>query len=277
MNKEKKLDILATYVKAEIIKRGFEDVLVDSKIFAKNNEQKKYALSFKYATSNIGTVVYVDDIIDIDTENAASMVVNNWEEISRALKEGESVEYNNFLTPDFIRKNIRLQMINAEWNKEFLQGVPHGHWNDLAYVFRILVDIPNSDKSGSFIVNNDMLKKISFSMDELLSCAMNNIHIRADYLAGSMMVYTDEQWGAAALMCPDVFKRQAENYNDLYIIPSSIFEVIAVPVDTVDDVSYLLETISDINNDEQCVKREEVLSNSLYRYDRGENKIEKVR
>ena len=71
-------------------------------------------------------------------------------------------------------------------------------------------------------------------------------------------------------------KKFADNLgNDLFILPSSVHELILVPECDVRDPDYLTDMIAEVNDTQ--VSREEILSYSLYRYYRDEDEVRIVR
>ena len=78
-------------------------------------------------------------------------------------------------------------------------------------------------------------------------------------------------YGASVLLNISIFSKLAEQVNeDLFIIPSSIHECIAVPA-SVGEAGELLAMIRKVNTTD--VAPEEVLSFSLYKYSRGSREI----
>ncbi|MBR1523675.1 MAG: hypothetical protein IJ641_04380, partial [Lachnospiraceae bacterium] len=82
--------------------------------------------------------------------------------------------------------------------------------------------------------------------------------------------------GAGAMMYDGILRKFAGNLgNDIYILPSSIHELILVPECDVMDPDSLMEMIADVNDTQ--VSREEILSYSLYKYSRERDAVEMVK
>ena len=78
--------------------------------------------------------------------------------------------------------------------------------------------------------------------------------------------------GAACMLYDGVIRKFAEYWRtDLYIIPSSIHEVIMIPDNGSAEPERLLEMISDVNDTQ--VSAEEVLSYGLYHYSRSNDSL----
>lgn len=93
----------------------------------------------------------------------------------------------------------------------------------------------------------------------------------------SMYVLSNKQKlnGAACMMYPDILKKFADEKNcDLYILPSSIHEVILLPVSQQTSAAALLDMVAEINKTQ--VEEGEVLADSVYCFRRSRNCIEKL-
>ena len=72
-------------------------------------------------------------------------------------------------------------------------------------------------------------------------------------------------WGAISMLCEEALKELADELeDDLYILPSSVHEVIVIPVQSAHAKEHLKEMVAEVNRTQ--VEREEVLSDHIYRY-----------
>lgn len=95
----------------------------------------------------------------------------------------------------------------------------------------------------------------------------------------NMWVLTNESkmYGASTIFYDGLMESISELLeSDLYIIPSSLHEVIIMkaPLPMFED--YMRGQIRSINSDANVLSREEVLSNNLYYYKRHSNQISVV-
>lgn len=89
-----------------------------------------------------------------------------------------------------------------------------------------------------------------------------------------MYVLTNRKklYGAACMLYPEVLKNFSERLGqDFYVLPSSVHEVILVPVNSEADQESLRGIVTDINRTQ--VAEEEILADSVYFYSRNLNKI----
>lgn len=178
------------------------------------------------------------------------------------------------------------KLINAEKNKELLKTCPHRMFLDLAVVYEIMLG------TNQFIlIRNEMSDYHGMTEDELYDLAVENIRNQKQFITLSQM-FEDivgeeadmeefpmlilktkyETHGAAIMLCEDVLSEASEKFqSDLYILPSSIHEIIAIPVDFGEDVAGLKNLVNSVNQTE--VTPEEFLSDSVYFFDRKLKKL----
>ena len=101
----------------------------------------------------------------------------------------------------------------------------------------------------------------------------------AKYLAfdfmGAFTVCTNNErnFGAAVLTDTQFFAELSDNFDaNLFILPCSVHEVLAVPDEGMCTPEHLKEIVSEINRSGE-IKDNEFLSDSVYYYDRNENRV----
>ena len=78
--------------------------------------------------------------------------------------------------------------------------------------------------------------------------------------------------GAACILYPTLLEDICDSLQgSFYIIPSSVHEVLILPSDNTDDSIKIREMIKEVNDTQ--IAAEEILSYSLYFYDREENRL----
>ena len=81
--------------------------------------------------------------------------------------------------------------------------------------------------------------------------------------------------GAACMLYPNLVRDFAEAVgSSFYIIPSSVHELLLLPTAHLEESSEIKNMIKEINDSQ--VSAEEILSYSLYLYDKEERKIMKL-
>lgn len=207
-----------------------------------------------------------------------------------------------------IKKSLTVYVRNAEENADFLADCPHEIREDLAliYGFHVLVD---GEKDGSAIINYDRLKCLGVSEEQLKQDAWANMkHCEPpcflalqDMLArmyfdepidvkegalehledvdpnAMMYVLTNSnQVNGAVYMCDEeVMSLIAEQLGaDLIVIPSSIHETIILPDAQNMSLSELNAMVEAVNA--EAVEPQERIANSVYRFDREAQRLEKA-
>ena len=207
-----------------------------------------------------------------------------------------------------IKKSLTVYVRNAQENIDFLASCPHEIREDLAlvYGFHVLVD---GEKAGSAIINYDRLRWLGVSEEQLKQDAWENMKQSnppcfldlqdmlakmysdelGDVKAGSLeyledvdpnaMMYVltnSNQVNGAVYMCDEeVMSLIAEKLgSDLIVIPSSIHETIILKETENVSVTELNAMVEAVN--EEAVTPQEKLGNSVYRFDREAQRLEKA-
>ena len=180
-----------------------------------------------------------------------------------------------------------------------LAQVPHKRILDLAVVFYCLLD--NGDgKSATALIYNNNLKNWNVTIDDVYKAALKNtpdlLHCRIssmsslfdkcgvnvdgkevdlkDYVPSDMYVLTNETKinGAACILYDNVLYDFAQKLGkDLYILPSSIHEVILLPKLPIFEKNELVNMVREVNT--EGVAADEILSDNVYEYNRNERLI----
>ena len=189
-----------------------------------------------------------------------------------------------------MKGRIYYRLISREKNEELLRDVPHLFWLDLAIVFYL--KIPEEIISNATaLIHNSHMKQWGIDLKELYHAAAENmaeipvmLEPMEQLLEGyglkgrSSGMYVlgirGREYGAAVILDPKVLKKCFRRIGEeFYVLPSSIHEVILLPVSCSDDPSELERLVKEVN--ETCVTPEDYLSGHVYRYfsDTGELKI----
>lgn len=196
------------------------------------------------------------------------------------------------------KEHIVFQFINAEQNKALLEKVPHRIFYDLAIIYRWIMEI-HDDGIVSAIITDSMAENLGFGETQLYKLAVYNtkrlfppmikhigtilpeLFLKDDGLSdilddledpfseSPMYIISNERGinGAIYMLYEEQLYRLAEQLEDnLYILPSSIHEVIAIPKAS-NDPNMLAEIVTEINMTQ--LNLTERLSNQVYYYDKA--------
>lgn len=201
------------------------------------------------------------------------------------------------------KDNIVFFLVNTEQNREMLADMPHREYHDLSIVYRWII---KEDEEGiqSTVIKNQTAGLLGLNEEQLFSLAtkntqriypptvrsMNDIFygllmedgipdeiagIMKDEIAAEEIMYVISNAsginGAASMLYENKLHELAEKLNtDLYILPSSIHEVLAISTD-IGSPEELAQMVKEINMSEVSIN--ERLSNQVYHYDKDMRKL----
>lgn len=220
----------------------------------------------------------IEDVIDMIAEIFESDHAFRYEEVAMTL------------VRETILENVEYKLVNKEANAGMLADLPYVQMEDLVGVYRIIVE-DTVEGIASFIATNQMLDAYEIERQELDDAARKNTKEKEQFVVKkigavmasmlgepedmadeignlSMYVMTNKRYmnGATILLYKEYMEQVANQLNDdLYILPSSIHEVLAIPAECFEpeDLRILVE---EVNCD--FLTTEEKLSDNVYRYSR---------
>ena len=212
----------------------------------------------------------------------------------------DTVMMGNQRLYEIMKEKLSVEVISAEVNEELLAKVPHDRIEDLAVVYRFIME-SNEDGRASILVNNDLIERMGVTHEQLRADALENSpEIRPAVIQGMnevmkemmgpeayemfgipddteemMFIATvpDKNSGAGVLAYQDFMDQAAEKIGgDFFILPSSIHEILLVPDDGQKGADELKAMVMDVNATQ--VSPEERLSDNVYHYDSKEHIFE---
>ena len=245
--------------------------------------------------------------IYLDEEYERYKLTENMEEILKGIAEKYEISMKNApefaklqITPEYIKEHIVMQMVHTEDNKELLNNMPHRNVVDCSVIYKVIHDISPMGVQSS-PVTNALMNGMGLSEQELFDIASENTRnilptkiqsmsemMRSlmmddvpEELINDMIPENDLMWilsneygmnGAVNMLYDDNLHEISERVgDDLFILPSSVHEVICVPASSADDLKYLADMVHEINMN--VVSQEDRLSNQVYHYDKNQRKL----
>ena len=198
-----------------------------------------------------------------------------------------------------VKDRICFRLIGRAGNEELLREIPYVDFLDMAVCFFYAYQGKELGE-GSILIYHSHRKLWGCGIADLMELANRNTPLlfpwqccaieeiigrmvkeeyRQELMAAEipMQVLSNRQQlnGAACLLYPDVLEQLAEKSRaDLYILPSSVHETILLADSGREEPEKLKEMIAEVNRTQ--VAPEEVLTDSLYRYDRAKKCVELV-
>lgn len=207
-----------------------------------------------------------------------------------------------------VKNRLAVKLINRNRNAELLNDVPYRLvLDDLALIAYLVLPKDNSIKNGvigHITIRKSHLDQWGKTADELMEIALNNTpnvlpdqvynmnnliaemlgeeEINCENIEGLnpvtdtflVLSNTEKMYGAAVLLYPNVLKRIANVIQaDLYILPSSVHELLLLPVTEKVNCDNLREMVSDVNQS-SVISEEEILTNTVYVYRRESDTVQ---
>lgn len=302
---ELKLNKFAIKIVAGLKKQLGDDYDISHTVTLKNNSVSYTGIVFRPKSQRIAPTIYIDDLYEryetgeISIEDAVREVILRYENSKPDLKAINefSVEYEE------CRDKIIFRLISKTKNQLILEHMPYIPFLDMAITFYIVVDI--CDRGLQTIkITKDLQNKWNISTEQLLKLAMKNTpallpetvanlqDIVAEFFEPTefkqmcddiyltnkekidMIIITNDIRinGASVILYEGVIEKIAEEQNaDLFLLPSSIHEMILVPVRDPADRAIFSQMVQSINR--EYVQDDEILSDEVYIYLKDEKKF----
>lgn len=272
---------------------GYEVDLCETR---KNNGIILKSVSIRRPGKNAMPKMHIDGMLEMiasgkmEINEAAGLIVKACKENEQEVEKFERITRG--LSKEKILKCVMGQMVNKAANARMLLEAPHKTVLDLAFVYRVILQ-ESEYGTSTFLVSHALCDRYGISFEELDSAASSNtdregfmahtmgsilaeMDLLADKTTASacpMLVITNNRglYGAAVMANPEYFESlSAKTGCDLYILPSSIHEVIAVPAEGMEP-DELRQMVMEVNASE--LDREEFLSDNVYQHSRKTNEI----
>ena len=199
------------------------------------------------------------------------------------------------ISGDNVEGSVFYRLVNYEANREQLENVPYIPFLDLAVTFHYCCSV--EDRSvNSFRINDRLMNAWGLVIDDLFGYAENNMQeMFPDVLTtldsviqrfagldrelpdipGKIYILTNTYGvnGAAALLYTTKLHMLAVKLDsDLYIIPSSVHELLIVPVQSGIDGDEIKKLVKEVNY--SYVLKEERLSDNVYIFHKDSGEID---
>ena len=284
-------------VRKEVESRYDSNVSVTLNHVMKNNGTELDGITIMEKDKNIAPTIYINSFYDRYREGVSlKAVVSEIIRIYNQNKNSININADYFENYENVRKTIVYKLVNYQKNKKLMEDVPYKRVLDLAVVFYCLIE-QRKGVSATALIHNEHLRIWNVTEDEIYNDALKNTPVLLagsivpmskilSEIAGTAPVDNDEKVceytgedilyvltnssrvnGAACILYDNLLKKFANDvHSDLYILPSSVHEVIIVPKKNAFDKSELADMVREVN--EQGVSQDEILSDNVYEYNR---------
>lgn len=292
---------LVDKIKENLTEKGMDDLNIKIQPIEKMNGNYE-AMTVTPEGSNIGlnynlTSAFAAHEQGNDVEEIARQATNV---ISGGIKNAPIADIEALADYDQMKNKLAMEVVSAERNADLLDKVPHENMEDMAVVYRLVLD-SNDDGRASVLVTNGLMEQFGISHEELRADALENApEIRPAKIQGMTEMLTemmgdefatlglamdpademmfvattpDKIQGAGVIAYQDFMDQAAEKLGgDFFVLPSSVHEVLLVKDDGQATMESLKEMVQDVNATQ--VEPEEQLTDNVYHYDSKDHVFE---
>ena len=276
-------------LKAELTVRGAEVELEPRRVEKMN--QSYDAITVRPVDSAIGVNVSVEKAF-AEYENGSDIpeIVDRFADaVENGLRESPQFDLDSLSDYEQMKSKLSMEVVSADRNAELLQNVPHERMEDMAVVYRFVLDQTDSG-NGTILVTNQMLDQYGITKEQLRADALENApEIRPSEIRGMSEVMSeiapgmipevapeDEQifvatvpdkiHGAGVIAYPNFMEDAAQKMGgDFFVLPSSIHEVLLVRDNGQMTAKELENMVKEVNATQ--VEPADQLTDHVYHYD----------
>ncbi len=259
----------------------------------KNNGSVLTGVYANYVGNTVRPTVYLEEFAMRYMEGEKLHILVD--EIYRCLTHrAPEFDLDSFVDWDKAKLRICMRLVNREKNGELLKDIPHVSFLDLELVFYYLIPEEAKLGSASILIHNNHCEAWGITTEELFSYARDNTkHLNGPRIISMAEMLTEiggpefiqdkalpmwimtsknKYFGAVGLYYSDIIREFAKDRGkSLYVLPSSVHEIILLEDNGDDDSEKLREMVKEVNSTQ--VAADEVLSDSVYRFDLDSNHL----
>lgn len=271
---------------------------VDVRSVEKLQEGSYTGITISPAGGNVGMNLNANQLFDQmqDGQSYEGVLAVAVSTAERGLHDMPTVDVSELMNYEAAKKYLCFDVVGSDRNADMLEKVPHTDKENISMVYRLQLD-STENGAATVLITNAMMEQFGVTKEQLHADAMENAQeIRpADFrtmaavmaemmgmpeemmadMAPPMYVATnqDKVQGAAVMFYPDFMDQAAKELGgDIFILPSSVHEVLILPDDGNMNAQELKEMVTSINASE--VSPEDRLTDSVYHYDAQERIFE---
>lgn len=273
----------------------------------KNNSVSQPAICVGMPGEQVAALIGVEPYYEAARhgEPLSTVIENFTIAVQKSMARKELIELFKLDQYEAVKDHLTVRLVNTKANREMLSRTLHREVEDLSLILAVRFPV-TEEQEGSIKVTQKIAEQWGVGQDLLFEQAWENMErgqepvlqslptVVRDILNGMDLGETilmpesmeegnqiyvlsnkEKMYGASVLFCPGVLEKVSHMVPEgFYILPSSVHEVLILPKG--EDVSpkELGQMVRMVNQAE--VKREEVLSDRVYEYDRERQTIRQV-
>jgi len=228
-------------------------------------------------TGTVRPTIYIEQFVDYADDEVEDVVDAIMYQYNKAIEDVPVIDVYNLLNWDYAKTRLQL-CIQQKGNEDIVKR----DFLDLEEYVRVIAS-KDENGMGSFKVRPEHLERFGITEETLFHAAWDctvptfkfeDMSQIAPMPKGMMIVATNETKlnGAVVMKAMEKLLEIADEYDkDLAILPSSIHEILLVPIDEETDFSHLNAMVQEVNETE--LTDDEVLSDHIYWYLRQSKEI----
>lgn len=240
----------------------------------KSNGRKFYEIAIGEDNPLTSPVIYVDEPFTTywEQEDILQGILAMYRKC-KSLERADS-DYS------IVKKHVHTRLANHEKNKGILKNIPHQRYLDLSLIPVLMLREILSENTF-YAMRNIPLGMWRSTADELLQAACdnekNNCMIEAIKFSAEELGFEayamSNGFHCAAIDRQSLRALSVEIQNEsLYLIPSSVYEMLVIPEDNVFDIAELREFADRLNT--SLESESAFLSDNIYRFNRKKSTLE---
>lgn len=233
--------------------------------------------------------------INFDPRQADQIIIHNVVKAYNAISDNtidlEQMALNNLNDRDYVLKNVERSIIGTKLNMEYLHKIVHREYLDLSVIYRVVIRRSEHDRS-SVVITQELADRLNLSITDLevhsrlnqgddyyVTTSLLKVLVESGTIPEEIASFENDEYypmyvvsskdginGATSILHTSIFTGLAETLkDDLYIMPSSIHELICVPCQG-QPAYFFKEMVASVNR--EVVADNEILGNSVYIYKR---------
>ncbi len=259
----------------------------------KNNGIVLNGLVFQKEGTHICPTIYIDDFLEslalgVSMETVIQEILELYQESDMQ----ENIDVSNLAEFQNVKSRIIFQLISTERNTSLLSEIPSVPFLDFSIIFKILID-SSAESTATLTIGHTLMEIWNIGTEELYEAAKMNtpalmpcelksmseifadfdkIPVQDNFCRMFALANKQHVNGCGCILYPHVLETFAQSIrSDLFILPSSVHEVILVPSIEEADAEALAEIVRSVNECE--LSQEDFLSDHVYHYSRKTKSI----
>lgn len=287
---------------SDLQQRLGSDIRVQIQDIIKNNDTHLDGLTLLSAKYNLSPTIYLNYYFkQYEDGHSLSDIENDILTTYRENCPSRNIDISFFTDYNKVKSRIIFKLVNYERNRELLQNVPHYRFLDLALVFNCLIESSTSG-NATILIHEHHLTYWNITRDDLYALAQQNTPRLLSYelrnmtevlkelfsdeeltdempdfdtLSGNSMYVLTNRYklnGSGCMLYPNLLRDFAARLKaDLFILPSSVHEVLIIPATNQTTPLELSDMVKDVNASQ--LSREEILSDHIYYFSRESGQL----